>query len=189
MWCHLAPPKGGGNKGREAVLTGLRTRLASALGGDSRAASWFESRFAEPVPPFTPGFLVQDIVADRNSSIFVVWAAPGSRDAFPKGRGRSPRLFWRVLFVVRTQAIYDFRSVKATSNTHPDVNGPGKHKLQVFIEDARSSTTPSDIMRRRGNPYRLAFRRPALCAASWGAPPPLHPPGRLGFWGCRPGVL
>ena len=51
----------------------------------------------------------------RRSSIFGVWAAPGGRETFQKGGGRSPPSFWKVSRppgTAQTPKIDDFRSVK-----------------------------------------------------------------------------
>ena len=54
-----------------------------------------------------------EFLTDRKSSILGVWAAPGGRETFQKGGGRSPPPFWRVSRppgAAQTLKIYDFRS-------------------------------------------------------------------------------
>ena len=52
--------------------------------------AWQMSRFNSEC---TPRFLIHDFLTDRRSSILGVCAAPGGRETFQKGGGRSPQLF------------------------------------------------------------------------------------------------
>jgi len=62
----------------------------------------------------TPGFLIHDFLTDRKSPILGVWAAPGGRETFQKGGGRSPPSFLEGFPAARgpprPRKIDDFRS-------------------------------------------------------------------------------
>ena len=70
----------------------------------------------------TPVFLIYDFLADRRSSILGVRAAPGGRETFKKGGGRSPPPFWKVSRqpgAAQTPKINDIRSAKQSYSKEP----------------------------------------------------------------------
>ena len=63
----------------------------------------------------TPGFLKKVFLAERESSILVVWAAPGGPETIQKDGWLRPPPFWKVSRpprAVQAPKIDDFRSVK-----------------------------------------------------------------------------
>ena len=91
------------------------------------------------------GFLIYDFLADRKSSSWGVWAAPGGRDTFQKAGGLRPPLFWKVSRppgAAQTPKIDDFRSVKKS-----DIKNPGVIR---YLTAAHCSTGPT-----RASPARV----------------------------------